>query len=144
MSRHFCILPALGVLCFAGATDAHPTPKAPAATTAVPATACLIVNGPAGNNVAFNRAKSLDKADKEKDGEYGVYERGTYKGVTFYLRSGHGVVVMEAWIKGKRVASTFFSLGRDPENTDHLSLEVLGKGGYVEAACTNTANSHGW
>src|SRR4051812_19177953 len=92
-------------------SEAQPKqPGAPAAprTSSAPATACLIVNGPSGNNVAFELSTEFAKPDTEKDREYAIAERASYQGVTFYLRHGHGVVRLEAWIQGKRVASTFF------------------------------------
>ena len=43
---------------------------------------------------------------------------------------------LEAVIKGKLVASTFYSYGRDPKEMDRLRLSVLAPNGkQVEAQC---------
>jgi hypothetical protein len=126
-----------------GSSEAQPEPSTGLTAKSPPAKACLIVNGPNDKNVEFELATELAKGDKEKYREYSVAERTTYQGITFYLRHGHGVVRLEAWIQGKRVASTFFPSGRDPAYTDHLSLQVRNlKGGYVEAACSDVVKIH--
>src|SRR5687767_2079877 len=114
--RHWRPLVAFVLLASVGSSGAQPR--------AAPTTACLIVNGPNEKNLAFERSTELARTDKEKLREYSVAERASYQGVTFYLRHGHGVVRLEAWIQGKRVASTFFPSGRDPAYSDHLSLDI--------------------
>jgi hypothetical protein len=138
MSSRSLALVVLLLLVRVGSSEAQPKPTAKS-----PPTACLIVNGPSDKNVAFELSTELAKGDKEKTREYSVAERATYQGVTFYLRHGHGVVRLEAWSQGKRIASSYFPSGRDPAYTDHLSLEVRNlKGGYVEAACRDTVKVH--
>lgn len=78
------------------------------------------------------------KATTQNDKEYLTLETVTYQGVTFYLKAGHGVGLLQAFVSNKRVAGTFYSYGRDPANTDSLTLEVLAPNGkYIEAQCDN-------
>jgi hypothetical protein len=94
---------------------------------ASPAPACVLVDP---KNTAFSASK------ERKDAEYETFEKAQSKRVVFYLRAGHGVARLEAWIRGKLVASTFYSYGRDPKQTDQLSLTVRApSGALVEAAC---------
>jgi hypothetical protein len=128
------------IMLLASTAAARPKPTKPPPTKPL-ATSCSIVNGPGGKNVPFERATELARGDKEAYREYAIAERGTHAGVTFYLRHGHGVVRLEAWVGGKRAGMTFFPLAQD--SGDHLSLEVRDpKGGYVEAACTGPAKLH--
>jgi hypothetical protein len=101
---------------------AKPVPPPPAADAK-----CVLTGQ--GDNVPFTAtSKNLDK-------EYAAVSSGTQKGVTFYLRYGHGVARLEAWVKGKLAASTFYRTGVDPKETDSLRLAVAAKGGEAEAQC---------
>jgi hypothetical protein len=52
------------------------------------------------------------------------------------------VARLEAIIKRKLIASTFYSFGRDPKETDSLRLSVMApNGNQVEAQCFNV-DSH--
>jgi hypothetical protein len=126
------------------ASVAAAAPRTPPAKPAATATACVIVNGPKGNNVAFTCTTALAKTDKDSEREYAVAETASQDGITFYLRHGHGVVRLEAWVAGKRVATSFYSNGRDPKQTDQLHLELgAANGKYVEAGCHEVDKSHG-
>jgi hypothetical protein len=104
--------------------------------------ACAIT-GTSKGNTPFDRAATLLPADKEKDPEYAIVERASHAGTTFYLRHGHGVIRLEAWSEGKRVAATFVPNGRDPAYSDWLSLEVRTLNGtYVEAQCRDAMAIH--
>lgn len=76
------------------------------------------------------------QATTQNDQEYYSIETATHQGVTFFLKAGHGVARLEAFINKKRTATTFYSYGRDPSETDSLRLEVLAANGkYIEAQC---------
>jgi len=78
------------------------------------------------------------KATTQNDEEYLTLETVTHQGVTFYLKAGHGVGLLQAFINKKRVAGTFYQYGNDPASTDSLTLEVLAPNGkYIEAQCYN-------
>jgi hypothetical protein len=93
------------------------------------ASACVVISN---GNIPFQRAT------RQTDPEYHTIETVSYKDVMFYLKVGRGVGRLEAVIKGKLVASTFYSYGRDPKETDSLRLSVLApNGNQVEAQCYN-------
>ena len=93
------------------------------------ASACVVIGN---GNIPFQRAT------RQTDPEYYTIETASYKDVMFYLKVGHGVGRLEAVIKGKLVASSFYSYGRDPKETDSLRLSVLAPNGkQVEAQCYN-------
>jgi hypothetical protein len=100
--------------------------------TAQEASACVVLGT---DNIPFQRAT------RQTDPEYCTIETALYKGVRFYLKAGHGVARLEAAIKGKLVASTFYSHGREPEETDSLRLSVRTPNGkQVEAQCSNVGS----
>jgi hypothetical protein len=81
-------------------------------------------------------------ATRQSDPGYRTIETASYKGVTFYLKAGHGVARLEAVVLRKLIASTFYSYGRDPKETDSLRLSVRALNGkQVEAQCSNV-DSH--
>jgi hypothetical protein len=126
MRTIFCSL-VLTVL-LAGPTVAQP---------AAPTTACLVVDD---GNFAFEPASALYRGDKETYREYAIAERAVRAGVKFYLRHGHGVVRLEAWIRGKLVAATFFQQGHEPP---FLWLAVRNrKGATIEATCKDVSTVH--
>ncbi len=91
------------------------------------ASACFVLDT---ENIPFQRAT------RQTDPEYHTIETASYKGVRFCLKAGHGVARLEAVIKRKLVASTFYSYGRDPKETDSLRLSVRAPNGkQVEAQC---------
>ncbi len=75
------------------------------------------------------------KSSKGPAEEYANYENATFKGITFYLRAGHGVIRLEAWKSGKFIAGAWTSGGNEPPHGDFLSLEVQTPQGYVEVQC---------
>jgi hypothetical protein len=98
-------------------------------SSAQAASACVVM-GP--ENIPFGRAT------RQTDPEYYTIETASYKGVTFCLKARHGVARLEAVIKKKLVASTFYSYGRDPKETDSLRLSVRAPNGkQVEAQCSD-------
>ena len=95
--------------------------------------ACAIVGA---ETIPFQRAT------RQTDPGYRTLETASYKGVTFYLKAGHGVARLEAMVLRKLVASTFYSYGRDPKETDSLRLSIRALNGkQVEAQCSNV-DSH--
>ena len=101
--------------------------------TAREASACVVLGT---DSIPFQRAT------RQTDPEYYTIETASYKGVRFYLKAGHGVARLEAASKNKLVASTFYSYGRDPKETDSLRLLVRAPNGkQVEAQCSNV-DSH--
>ena len=95
--------------------------------------ACVILGA---ESIPFQRAT------RQSDPGYRTIETASYKGVTFYLKAGHGVARLEAVVLRKLVASTFYSYGRDPKETDSLRLSVMVLNGkQVEAQCYNV-DSH--
>lgn len=102
-------------------------------TSAQEASACVVVGR---NNIPFR------PATRQTDPEYYTIETASHKGVQFCLKAGHGVARLEAIIKRKLIASTFYSFGRDPKETDSLRLSVMApNGNQVEAQCFNV-DSH--
>jgi hypothetical protein len=98
-------------------------------TRAQEASACVVVGA---DNIPFR------PATRQADPEYYTIETASYKGVRFCLKAGHGVARLEAIIKGKLIATTFYSFGRDPKETDSLRLSVMAPNGkQVEAQCFN-------
>ena len=96
------------------------------------ASACVVLGT---DNIPFQRVQG---ATRQTDGEYRTIETASYKGVRFYLKAGHGVTRLEAAIKRKLIASTFYSYERDPKETDSLRLSVRAPNGEeVEAQCSN-------
>jgi hypothetical protein len=84
----------------------------------------------------------FQRATRQSDPGYRTIETASYKGVTFCLKAGHGVARLEAVVQRKLVASTFYSYGRDPKETDSLRLSVRALNGkQVEAQCSNV-DSH--
>jgi hypothetical protein len=84
----------------------------------------------------------FQRATHQTDPGYRTIETASYKGVTFYLKAGHGVARLEAAVLRRLVASTFYSYGRDPKETDSLRLSVRAPNGkQVEAQCSNV-DSH--
>ncbi len=81
------------------------------------------------NNVAFT------KTNDQPDREYGSLEKAKSKGITFYLRAGHGVIRLEAWKNGKLLANTFAQEGNQAPYGDSLTLAVQTSAGEVEAQC---------
>jgi hypothetical protein len=97
------------------------------------ASACAVVGA---ESIPFQRAT------RQNDPGYRTIETASYKGVTFYLKAGHGVARLEGVVLGKLVASTFYSYGRDPKETDSLRLSVRALNGkQVEAQCVDV-DSH--
>jgi hypothetical protein len=97
------------------------------------ASACVVLGL---DNIPFR------PANWQPDPEYYTIETVSHKGVRFYLKAGHGVARLEAIIKSKLIASTFYSTGRDPKETDSLRLSVMAPNGkQVEAQCYNV-DSH--
>jgi hypothetical protein len=95
--------------------------------------ACFILGN---ENVPFRRTS------RQTDPKYHTIETASYRGVTFCLKAGHGVARLEAVIGKKMVASTFYSYGRDPKETDSLRLSVRASSGMqVEAQCSDV-DSH--
>jgi hypothetical protein len=95
--------------------------------------ACAVL---ASESIPFQRAT------RQTDPEYHTLETASYKGVRFCLKAGHGVARLEAVVRRKLVASTFYSYGRDPKETDSLRLSVRAPNGkQVEAQCSNV-DSH--
>jgi hypothetical protein len=95
--------------------------------------ACTVVGA---ESIPFQRAT------RQTDPGYRTLETASNKGVTFYLKAGHGVARLEAVVLRKLVASTFYSYGRDPKETDSLRLSVRALNGkQVEAQCSNV-DSH--
>ena len=102
-------------------------------TRAQEASACVVVGT---DNIPFR------PATRQTDPEYYTIETASYKGVQFSLKAGHGVARLEAIIQRKLIASTFYSYGRDPKETDSLRLSVMAPNGkQVEAQCFNV-DSH--
>ena len=102
-------------------------------TGAEEASACVVVGT---DNIPFR------PPIRQTDPEYHTIEAASHKGVRFCLKAGHGVARLEAIIKGKLIASTFYSFGRDPKETDSLRLSVMAPNGkQVEAQCLNV-DSH--
>ena len=80
----------------------------------------------------------FQRATRQTDPAYHKIETASYKGVKFCLKAGHGVARLEAVIQRRLVASTFYSYGRDPKETDSLRLSVRAPNGkQVEAQCFN-------
>jgi len=76
------------------------------------------------------------QATTQNDDEYFTIETVQVDGVRFFLKAGHGVARLEAFISNELVSSTFYSYGRSPRQTDKLALEVRApKGDLVEAQC---------
>ena len=98
-------------------------------------TACVVAGAAEGGGGNRPFAAARDQPDRE----YATFEKATHRGVTFYLRAGHGVIRLEAWQGKKRLASTFSSSGRNPPAADSLTLEVAGPTGSVEAQCSGIA-----
>jgi hypothetical protein len=97
------------------------------------ASACVVLGT---DNIPFRRAT------RQTDPEYYTIETASYKGVRFCLKAGHGVARLEAIIERKLIASTFYSFGRDPKETDSLRLSVRAPNGkQIEAQCSNV-DSH--
>jgi len=97
------------------------------------ASVCVVLGT---DNIPFRRAT------RQSDPEYSTIETASYKGVRFCLKAGHGVARLEAIIAKKLIASTFYSFGRDPKETDSLRLSVRAPNGkQVEAQCSNV-DSH--
>jgi hypothetical protein len=92
------------------------------------------------------RASSTDRfrlhPPRQTDPGYRTLETASSKGVTFQLKVGHGVARLEAVVLRRVVASTFYSYGRDPKETDSLRLSVRALNGrQVEVQCSNV-DSH--
>jgi len=80
----------------------------------------------------------FEPAHTQRDREYYTIETAVYRGVTFFLKAGHGVARLEAWMGEKRLSNTFYSYGRDPQETDSLRLAVNSASGEeIEAQCGN-------